>query len=138
MGHAFEMTPHRVPWFKRLLPMSRRDRARVAQLDHTRAGMVIVADVLRDLSAQHDAHVHAIHQAARSSRGALTEAGAVNSISGVSGIRAKRAKRTRMVANKSTASQLSSRCAADLDPFQAEPHAARLHHPLPSWCGEHN
>lgn len=70
-------------WFKRLLPMTRRNRVRLAQLDHTRAGMVMIAGLLRDLSARHDAHAHAIQRAARASRGALTEAGCANSIRSV-------------------------------------------------------
>ena len=69
------MSPHRVPWLTHLLPMSRRERARLAQLDRTRAGMAAIADSLRDLSARHDAHVHAIQHAARASRGALMESG---------------------------------------------------------------
>jgi len=77
------MSLRRVPWLTRLLPMSRRDRARLAKLDGTRAGMAIVADMLRDLSARQDAHAHAIQQAARASRGALTEAGAVDSVRNV-------------------------------------------------------
>lgn len=77
------MLLHRVPLLKHLLPMTRRDRARLAKLDATRSGMVVIADMLRDLSARHDAHVHAIQQAARASRGALTEAGAANSIRNV-------------------------------------------------------
>lgn len=61
-------------WLKHLLPMTRQDRARLAKLDSTRAGMAIVANMLRDLSARQDAYAHAIQQAARASRGALTEA----------------------------------------------------------------
>lgn len=34
---AFTMSLHGVPWFKRLLPMTRRDRARLDKLDTTRA-----------------------------------------------------------------------------------------------------
>ena len=48
---------------------------RLAKLNDTRAGMAIIADMLRDVSARHDAHVHAIQQPARASHGALTEAG---------------------------------------------------------------
>lgn len=77
------MSLRRVSWLKHLLPMSRRDRARLEKLDTTRAGMAIIADLLRDLSARQDAHAHAIQQAARASRGALTEAGAANSIQNV-------------------------------------------------------
>jgi len=67
-------------WLKRLLPMTPRDRARLDKLDSTRAGMATIADLLRDLSARQDAHAHAIQQAARASRGALTEASAPDSI----------------------------------------------------------
>lgn len=63
-----------VAWLKPLLPMTRQERARLAKLDATRDGMAIIADVLRDLSARQDAHAHTIQQAARASRGALTEA----------------------------------------------------------------
>ncbi len=63
--------------------MSRRDRARLTQLDNTQAGMAIIAETLRDISARHDAYVHAIHRAARTSRGALTEDGASYSIRNV-------------------------------------------------------
>lgn len=77
------MSPLRVPWLTRLLPMSRRDRARLAHLDDTQTGMAIIADMLRDISARHDAYVHAIHRAARASRGALTEDGAPGSIRNV-------------------------------------------------------
>ena len=42
--------------------------------------MLVIADLLRDFSARQDAYAHAIQQAARASRGALTEAGSVDSI----------------------------------------------------------
>ena len=80
---AFTMPVRGVSWLKSRLPTSRRDRARLAQLDSTRAGMAMIACTLRDLSARHDAHAHAIQRAARASRGALTEAGAANSIRNV-------------------------------------------------------
>lgn len=80
---AFAMLLPGVSWLKRLLPMTRRDRARLAKLDSTRAGMAIIADLLADLSARQDAHAHAIQRAARASRGALMEAGASNSIQNV-------------------------------------------------------
>ena len=69
-----------VPWLKRLLPMSQRDQAQLAHLDNTRAGMAMIADVLREVSARQGLHAHAIHRAARASRGALTEAGTLNSL----------------------------------------------------------
>ena len=87
--HALAMLLTRFALLKRLLPMSRRERARLAvalqlaQIDRTCAGMAAIADVLRDLSARHDAPVHAIQQTARASRGALTEAGDANSIRNV-------------------------------------------------------
>lgn len=81
--HAPTMSLRRDSWLKHLLPMSRQDRVRLAQLDKTRTGMVIIADMLRDLSVRHDAHVHAIQQAARASGGALTEAGTLNSVKSV-------------------------------------------------------
>lgn len=62
-------------WFKRLLPITCQDRVRLAKLDSTRAGMAIVADLIRDVAARQDAHAHVIQQAARASRGALMEAG---------------------------------------------------------------
>lgn len=68
---------------KRILPITLREWARLAKLDNTRAGMATIADLLRDLSARQDAHAHAIQQAARASRGALTEAGAVDSMRNV-------------------------------------------------------
>lgn len=77
------MSPRRVPWLKHLLPMTRRDRARLEKLDVTRAGMAIIADLLRELSARQDAHAHPIQRSARASRGALTEAGASDSIQNV-------------------------------------------------------
>lgn len=40
--------------------------------------MATVADLIRDVAARQDAHAHAIQQAARASRGALTETGAAN------------------------------------------------------------
>lgn len=67
-------------WLKRLLPISRWERARLAHLDHTRASMAMIADALRDLSAQHDTHHHAIQQAIRASRWTLMEACLPNSI----------------------------------------------------------
>lgn len=63
--------------------MTRQDRTRLAQLDATRVGMAIIADLLRDISARQDAHAHAIRQAARASRHALTRAGASDSIQNV-------------------------------------------------------
>ena len=77
------MIAHQLPWLKLLLPMSRRDRARLAMLDNTRRGMATVAELLRDLSARQDAHAHAVQQSARASRGALAEAGAGASIRNV-------------------------------------------------------
>ena len=55
----------------------------MAKLDSTRAGMAAISDMLHDLSARYDAHTHAIQQAARASRGALTEAGTLDSIRNV-------------------------------------------------------
>jgi len=78
--HGCAMTARRLSWLQLFLPMSRRDRARLAMLDNTRRGMATIADLLRDLSARQDAHAHAIQQAARANRGALAEAGAGNSI----------------------------------------------------------
>ncbi len=72
-----------VAWIKRLFFMTRWDRARLAKLDSTRASMATIADLLRDISARHDAHVHAIQQAARASHSALTEASAPSSIRNV-------------------------------------------------------
>lgn len=77
------MIAHRLPWLKLLLPMSRRDRARLTMLDNTREGMATIAELLRDLSARQDAHAHVVQQAARASRGALAEAGAGASIRNV-------------------------------------------------------
>lgn len=77
------MLPRRVPWLKRFLPMSRRDRARLAKLDSTRAGMAIVADLIRDVATRQDAHAHAIQQAARVSRGILMEASDPDSVRNV-------------------------------------------------------
>ena len=53
--------------------MTRRDWVRLAQLDSTRAGMVIIAHRLREISAQQDEHAHRVGKAARASRGALAE-----------------------------------------------------------------
>ena len=64
----------RFSWLACFLPMSRRDRARLAKLDSTRTGMAIVADLIRDVAMRQDAHAHAIQQAARASRGRLMEA----------------------------------------------------------------
>ena len=80
LGQARKMLLRGVARLRRILPMGRRDRARLAQLDQTRAGMAIVADLIRDVAARQDAHAHAIQQAARASHGALTEAGDPNSI----------------------------------------------------------
>ena len=80
VGQARIMLLRGVAWLKHLLPMTRRDRARLGNLDATRAGMAIVADLIRDVAARQDAHAHAIQQAARASHGALTEAGDPNSI----------------------------------------------------------
>ena len=54
-----------VPWLNRLLSMSRRDRARLAHLDSTRADIVAVAAALRDLSSRLDARAHLIRKVAR-------------------------------------------------------------------------
>ena len=54
--------------------MSRRDRVRLAQLDHTRVRMAMIAEMLREISTRHDQHAHLVGKIARASRGALTEA----------------------------------------------------------------
>ena len=60
--------------------MTRRERTLAAKLDRTRAGMTIVAELIRDVAARQDAHAHAVQQAARASRGALMEAGDPDSL----------------------------------------------------------
>jgi hypothetical protein len=65
---------------RRFLSMGRRERALLAKLDATRAGMATVADVVRDLSARQDAYAHFIHTTARASRGAMTETATVGSV----------------------------------------------------------
>lgn len=77
--HAFAMTLPRVPWWKLIVPMSRRDRARLAKLDGMRAELAAVADRVRDVASRHDARAHLVRQAARASQGAMTETRAVNS-----------------------------------------------------------
>lgn len=58
------MPLHGISWLKHLRPMSRRDRARLAKLDSTRADIVAVADALRDLSSRLDARAHLIRKVA--------------------------------------------------------------------------
>lgn len=65
-------------WFKRLLPMTRRDRARLTRLDSTRADLVAVADALRDLSNRLDARAHLIRKAARDRGGVAPDGSALD------------------------------------------------------------
>jgi hypothetical protein len=70
---AFAMSSREVAWFKRLLPMKRRDRARLAKLDAARAEIAIVADALCDLSSRLDARAHLIRKVARDRHGAALD-----------------------------------------------------------------
>ena len=67
-----------VPWLKRLLPMSRQDRARLAKLDSTQVDIVAVADALRDLSIRLDARAHLIRKAARDRGGVAPDGTALD------------------------------------------------------------
>ena len=64
---------HRVPELKSLLPMSRRDRARLAQLDQVRAELATVADRVQGIASWHDAHAHSVRKAARAGGRAMTK-----------------------------------------------------------------
>lgn len=70
VGHAFAMTDSRFSWLKRLLPMTRRDRARLAQFDGLRSDLVAIADITRSLSVAQDAHAHSIRKTVRERRDA--------------------------------------------------------------------
>lgn len=66
-------------WFERLLPIMRRDRVRLAQLDRLRSDLTAIADRARGIASWHDAHAHQVRKAARASRGAMTETRAFDS-----------------------------------------------------------
>ena len=53
---------------KRLLPMTRRERALASKLNETRAGLAAVATVVRNFSALEDARAHLLLKAAREGR----------------------------------------------------------------------
>lgn len=65
-------------WFKPLLPMTRWDRTRLAQLDGTRADLVAVADALRDLSSRLDARAHLVRKVARDRGGVAPDGSALD------------------------------------------------------------
>ena len=74
------MLLRRVAWLKHLWPMTRRERALAARLDASRAGMAVIAHMLREISTRHDQHAHLVSKVARASRGALTETATLSSV----------------------------------------------------------
>lgn len=68
VGHAFAMSLPRAPWWKMIVPMSRRDRARLAKLDGMRSDLTAIADMTRNLSISQDAHAHSIRKTVRERR----------------------------------------------------------------------
>ena len=58
---------------RRILPMGRRDRARLAHLDGLRADLVAIADRASGIASWHDAHAHSVRKAARAGGRAMME-----------------------------------------------------------------
>ena len=73
LGHAFEMNGRRFAWLVRFLPLMRRERARLEELNDICVDLAAVADCVHDLSARQDAHAHLIRKVVRANRGAFTE-----------------------------------------------------------------
>ena len=72
------MLPRGFALLKHLLPMSHRDRARLATLDRTRTDIVAVADALRDLSSRLDARAHLYRKVARGHGGVAPDGTALD------------------------------------------------------------
>ena len=73
MVHGCTMKGRTLFQAKRLLPLTRRERALAAKLDDTRASLAAIAAVVRNFSALEDARTHLILKAARECRSGMAE-----------------------------------------------------------------
>ena len=73
VAHGCAMAGHGCVRAKRLLPMTRRERALAAKLDDARASLAAMAAVVRNFSALEDARTHLMVKAARERRSGMAE-----------------------------------------------------------------